>query len=419
MNIRRVIFSTTCLVIILPFPQIGLTGFTEILAAAFFLLYISIFKIKNFLYFNGTQQFFLVWVFLGAMLSTIFSSSMLSSIPHAARWIFVCVVIYPIACECLNRGFYKELVFGMANVFMGIGLVSCYLLWFDEADFSGRGRFNGPLGDPQATAFYMAPLLPFAMTCVLDAWQRKKYIFASFLILLTVLSIWALLHTASRTAFLCVLIVVAAYSLLLARKLMPHFRAFVLLILTLSCTLSALLIYHQSDDKALVPEEVGSKGVARLTERVLSSGSLDSNIVAPRIELLIDAIRSMEAVDIAVGKGLDAYTLVTGTTKPHNVFLLVFVEGGGLMAFGFLGVTACAIWAAIKTLLVSVRSGCLRLEMSYSLSILCISIVWLFNTNTSIYYFYLVIFILTSYVLKASKSDEKENIVPAWLRRPD
>jgi O-antigen ligase len=257
----------------------------------------------------------------GLMISSLMSDEPQRVLIVLAQYAFAYILLAYIIVrtdESIIDSFVK--VFVLGTVFVNAyGLVIFFLGGDDQFQYvSGSGRLQSFMSNPNANANIIALTLPF----VLYLWFARKWRLSYVLISLAILT-YSLVATSSVGGLLWSLAGVAIFILLTI-----NLRTLVGLLVCLAIAVPLLVKFGPD----FLPETFQSRVLGAAESGDLSQAGTFSY----RMGLIHEALSVVDD-ELLVGLGADQYRDWSGSGYPvHNVYLLLWAEGGLITLIGWL-----------------------------------------------------------------------------------
>jgi len=267
--------------------------------------------------------------------------------PDPIRWVVVASqygfawVILPFLLlghgQATMRGLATALLAGVvAMETVGIAVISLYHGTFEESrsllglDFiSGAGRLGAFATDANWNGATISMALPFAFYLTARGLVRPWVGGFAIGILM-----FALLLTASATAFGSALAAIAIF--VVAGAVRPRLSVLMM---------TGMLVIAMAQWQIALP----SAFEKRVGSAITSGNIAGAGTYTGRILLIEDAWRRV-GDHMIVGVGVDQDRIVSRLRAPvHNMYLLIWVEGGGLALLGWLGMIVAFLVTALGT----------------------------------------------------------------------
>ena len=301
----------------------------------------------------------LVMMLGGLFISTLINGNML-------RWFIVAgqysigFLLIPMLLTALTREFVRRMAISLLIGITVMELIGIFaVLTIDHVQASaifstefiaGNGRLGSFAGEPN----WNGQLITYAIIIMIYSAIKRLLPFWAILVIAPVL-IWSLLLCASFTAFSATVIAVSILLVLLGWRYLLGFAAAILL--------GALLFFASG---APLPEIFDKRvGTAILSGDLDSAGTFNG-----RTSLIAEAWEYSDETSF-VGLGVDQFRERSLTRQPvHNLYLLMWTEGGLISLLGLVGIMA------LMGLMALARLRDMRKEAAVALSIIFVYLAY-------------------------------------------
>lgn len=301
---------------------------------------------------SNPKEYSLIFLFIiGSSISALNAINVVSSMNILLQYLFAIIVQFVVInhlfrySKDINRTIFKVLdvyIFSLLVVlFIGFA-ASTGLLPNGDIYFSGNGRLESVMGNPNVLAKYLVFSLPILLFYI----DLKRKTFLSYFLI--AILIYNLFLTASFGGFLYAVITTIYYytakmlfvskpikfnngDILISKKII-NIRIIMLLVFSIFS-----VTYILSN-----PPEVFS-------ERILTANNLsEAGSANLKLDLMVESTKLISTEYGAVGMGLGSYPYISEYhTNVHNLYLLVFSETGIL---GFVGLFGLLFYTFILSL---------------------------------------------------------------------
>ncbi len=289
---------------------------------------------------NATPFWFVAYtlLFIGLLLSSTLYGDPIRGLVVLSQYAFSYIVLLYVLARSYSQTKLLGLTFVMSLVLIDIhGIIVFNLYGYDPHSeiVTGANRLATVLGQPNLAATVNALTLPlllyFWSTGVLSVWLGAVAFFTTSV---------AVILTSSNNGLLAYSLSLIVYLLgILSRKL----------VLRLVMIAICIVAVGSIGGTRLLPETFQK----RVLDALMSGDVTEAGTAVSRIELMKEAIHLIaERGILLLGVGADQFRLFTAEQAPvHNLYLLLWVEGGAVALFGWMlfPLTAFYIWAESKS----------------------------------------------------------------------
>jgi hypothetical protein len=269
----------------------------------------------------------------GALISSLFAIDKFASFGQSIQWIFILFIVIPVIYKLSKE---SEDVFPVTvGVTLGLGVLGgmSLLLWLSGSFALRGGRFGGVFENPQMLGFQISCTFPYLLSVLFysDKFYSKKYKVTSikiFALLVGVLSISLLALSASRSSIAALIVSITVYVIVLKSTGIVDLVKRASSIIPLSVLgFGGLVVLALNSESLLVADRIRDTFIV---------GSED--VYLERTRTWYEALFSGDVIDLILGLGLDNYQMYSQTsgTEPHNLYILIFSEGGFIMLVSLL-----------------------------------------------------------------------------------
>ena len=254
---------------------------------------------------------------IGGGFSTLMAVDIYASLAHWVQYGFILFVAIPVGYYI---GYRPEL---HVYIIYGYVLAGLYLLFqsYTEitsgaAQFVAAGRYAGDYGSVGSLAFSLACIIPFIAVAPAFARELPARIFLSTLALGTISGLlWLMLHTASRTGLLCLIVTFLIMLFMALRNSARDGGSQKSLMVVMLCGVAAFVWWISAS-------EVYSFAYDRI-----QNSSADG--FGARGTMLMNVKDRVDVRSVVIGVGFQGGTQLTDSGfRPHNALLLFLIEGG-------------------------------------------------------------------------------------------
>lgn len=317
---------------------------------------------------------------LGALISSLFAVDKFSSFGQSLQWIFILFIVIPVLYRISKE---SEDVFLVAvGVTLGLGVLAgmSILLWLSGNFVLRGGRFGGVFENPQMLGFQISCTFPYLLSVLFYSGKFYKGKFTViflklFALLIGALSISLLVFSASRSSIAAFVVSITVYVLVvkstgivdLVKRASSIIPLFVL-------GFGGLIVLASNSESLLVADRIRD---------TFAIGSED--VYLERTRTWYEALFSGDVTGLILGLGLDNYQIYSFTSdiEPHNLYILIFSEGGVLMLVSLLSLLALLYYRYFLYL----KSGLNKYRNSYIVSaslasFIAFIVISVFNTQS-------------------------------------